>query len=56
MLEFNNIMVHIFVETARNEVDLEWKWRNPMKDEEVEEHLKIALNKRKKSVFEPIYD
>lgn len=56
MIEFNNIMVHIFVETAREEIDLEWKWQNPPKDEDVDEYHKIALNKRKKSIFEPIYD
>jgi ribosomal silencing factor RsfS len=41
MVDFNNIAVHMFVEEARDEIDLEWKWKNPPTKEELEEFNKI---------------
>lgn len=53
MVCFKEIMVHLFVEESREEIDLEWKWRNPVTDEEVLEMEKIAKKNKGKGVFEP---
>lgn len=31
----------MFVEEAREEIDLEWKWRNPPSEEEMKEFEKV---------------
>ena len=56
MVWVRDIMVHLFVQEAREEIDIEWKWRNPIKDEEVYEIEKIAKNKKKKGLFEPFVE
>jgi hypothetical protein len=35
---------------------LEWKWRNPINDEEVLEFEKIATKKHKRAIYEPFKD
>lgn len=41
MVDFNDIAIHIFVEEAREEIDLEWKWKNPPSEQENKEFEKI---------------
>ncbi|EGR33263.1 hypothetical protein IMG5_057280 [Ichthyophthirius multifiliis] len=56
LLDFGDVAVHMFVEEARDEIDLEWRWRNPPTPEEQEEFEKIQNNKFRKQFFEPIDD
>lgn len=56
MVDFDDIAVHMFVEEAREEIDLEWKWRNPPSPEEVSEYEKIQRHKSRKTFFEPLDD
>lgn len=53
MVSFKDIQVHLFVQEARDEVNLEWRWRNPVSEEEVYKRERIGKAKRKKGVFEP---
>ena len=53
MVSWKDIAVNLFVQEARDEIDLEWKWRNPVSDEEVLKYEKMGTSKRKKGVFEP---
>ena len=50
MVSFKDLGVHLFVQEARDEIDLEWKWNNPPKEEETE---RLSRRKRKKGGFEP---
>jgi hypothetical protein len=56
MVSLKDIDIHLFVQEAREEVDLEYKWYNAATDEEVMEMEKIALRKHKRAVYEPLYD
>jgi len=56
LVDFNDIAVHMFVEEAREEIDLEWKWRNPPSEEEMKEYEKIQRHKSRKTFFEPLDD
>jgi len=53
MVSFKDIGVHLFIQEARDEVDLEWKWRNPAKEEDIMKREKMRRMKRKKGAFEP---
>lgn len=54
MVTFKDIQVHLFVQEAREEVALEWKWRNPASEEEIFRREKISTAQRKKGFFEPL--
>ncbi|KAL4456563.1 hypothetical protein ABPG74_000670 [Tetrahymena malaccensis] len=56
MVDFNDIQVHCFVEESREEIDLEWKWKNPPSKEEMAEFEKIQNHKSRKTFFEPLDD
>lgn len=47
MVDFNNVSVHLFVEDSREEIDLEFRLRNPVPDDEIDEYMKIANSKKK---------
>lgn len=47
MLSFGKIHVHCFVEEAREEMDLENKWRNPPQDEDSSKMEKFYKTKGK---------
>ena len=53
MVSFKDMGVHLFVQEARDEVGLEWKWRNPPSEEDMIKREKIRRMKRKKGAFEP---
>jgi ribosomal silencing factor RsfS len=44
MLEFNNIAVHLFGEESREEIDLEYRLRNPPSKETEEEYEKLIIS------------
>ena len=48
MVSYQDMQVHLFVESAREEVDLEWKWRNPPSEEAYEEYERMTNSKSKK--------
>ena len=53
MVSFKDIGVHLFVQESRDEVNLEWKWKHPVSEEEVYKRERISRSKRKKGAFEP---
>ena len=56
LLDINDIAVHIFTEESREEIDLEWRLRNPASQESIDEFLKIASLRKKRAIFEPLTD
>lgn len=53
LVEFGDFDIHIMTEEERKEMDLEWKWNNPVSEERVEKYLKVANNKNRRG-FEPM--
>lgn len=48
LLECKDIMVHMFTEEARDDIDLEYKWKNPVSDEAVKEYEDRMYSLKKK--------
>jgi len=48
LVECKDIMVHMFTEEAREDIDLEYKWRNPVPEEEIQEIEEKMYSLKKK--------
>ena len=52
MVTCKEFMINMFLEESRLEIDLEWKWRNPVTDEAVLEFEKIAKMKNRNQLYD----
>jgi ribosomal silencing factor RsfS len=48
LVECKDIMVHMFTEEAREDIDLEYKWKNPVSDEQAKEYEERMYSLKKK--------